>query len=97
MKKIATFVIFVLLLFTVTFTASATAIHIIAAPKVPWSEIWKYLAIGIPALYDFLVRIIPTVKDYTVVGKLLKILKWVSDLLNLRSTSMGLSTFINKK
>lgn len=49
-----------------------------------FNQIWKYLAIGIPALYEFLSRIIPTVKDYTVLGKLIKILKWLSDKLNYR-------------
>jgi hypothetical protein len=35
-------------------------------------------------LYEIAVRLIPTVKDYTILGKVLKGLKWLSDFLNLK-------------
>lgn len=39
--------------------------------------------IGIVVLiYEFLSRIIPSVKDWTIVGNIIKFLRWLSDYLN---------------
>lgn len=76
MKKIAIMVILMITTSSIMLAAGNNP------TKITWNEVFNYLAIGVPALYEFLARVIPTVKDYTVLGKLIKILKWLSDKLN---------------
>lgn len=40
------------------------------------------LIIVILGLYEVVVRVFPTVADITIVGNIIKVLKWLSDLLN---------------
>lgn len=42
----------------------------------------KIWAVAAAAVWEVVLRIIPTVKDYTIVGKIIKALKWLSDELN---------------
>ena len=77
MKKIFSFTAIILIAST-ALIAQSTA----EPEKFNFATVWKYFAIGIPALYEFLTRIIPTAKDYTVIGKIIKLLKWISDKLN---------------
>lgn len=41
-------------------------------------------ALIVTIVYEVLARVIPTVKDYTIVGKALAFLKRVSDFLNIK-------------
>ena len=43
---------------------------------------WEWIVIAITSLYEFTSRVIPTPKDYTVLGQVLKFLGKLSDLLN---------------
>jgi hypothetical protein len=48
----------------------------------PFKLTW-YIIVGILAgVYDVFVRIIPTVKNYSFIGKIIEILLWVSNFLN---------------
>lgn len=51
-----------------------------AASGLPASWI-QYLTIGL-AVYEFIVRIFPTVKDISIVGNVFKFLTFISDALN---------------
>jgi hypothetical protein len=42
-------------------------------------EYWPLLG---PIMYEILARVIPTVKDYTILGKVIKAIKWFHDELN---------------
>ena len=46
---------------------------------------WEWAVIAITATYEFIARVIPTPKDYTVLGKIFKGLKFLSDFLNRKS------------
>lgn len=43
---------------------------------------WEWVVVAITSLYEFTSRVIPTPKDYTVLGQVLKYLGKLSDLLN---------------
>jgi hypothetical protein len=45
-------------------------------------DLIHYIILGLLALYEIIVRIIPTVADYSVVAFVIKILKWLSDATN---------------
>lgn len=34
------------------------------------------------SIYEILTRVVPTVKDWTILGNIIKFLKWLSDYLN---------------
>lgn len=43
---------------------------------------WEWVVVAITSFYEFTSRVIPTPKDYTVLGQVLKYLGKLSDLLN---------------
>jgi hypothetical protein len=43
---------------------------------------WKEIVALIIGIYEVIARVIPTAKDITIFGKLIAILKYVSDFLN---------------
>jgi len=43
---------------------------------------WHLLVSIVLGLYEVIVRIIPTVGDITILGKIIAFLKWISDNLN---------------
>jgi hypothetical protein len=43
---------------------------------------WQLIVSLILGIYEVIARLIPTVKDYTIIGKLIVILKWISDYFN---------------
>jgi hypothetical protein len=45
-------------------------------------DLIHYIILGILALYEILVRIIPTVANYSIIAFIIKILKWLSDATN---------------
>jgi hypothetical protein len=47
-----------------------------------WHIVWAVVVPIIVGLYEVIVRIIPTVGNYSFIGKIIEILKWLSDFLN---------------
>jgi len=45
-------------------------------------ELAHYVILGILAIYEIIVRLIPTVANYSIVAFIIKILKWCSDATN---------------
>jgi|MudIll2142460700_1097286.scaffolds.fasta_scaffold324983_3 hypothetical protein len=43
---------------------------------------WQILVAVVVGIYEVVVRIIPTVGDITIIGKIIAFLKWLSDNLN---------------
>lgn len=52
------------------------------APVNIWHTLWAIIVPIIAGLYEVIVRIIPTVKNYSVIGKIIEILLWLSNFLN---------------
>jgi hypothetical protein len=53
-----------------------------------WSELLPYVVkiVGaILAIYEVLARLFPTINDITIIGNIIKVLKWISDILNKRN------------
>jgi hypothetical protein len=48
------------------------------------TENWQLLIAVVVGIYEVVVRIIPTVGDITILGKIIAFLKWISDNLNRR-------------
>lgn len=42
------------------------------------------IGIILAAVYELAARLVPTIKDYTIVGKVLKGLRWLSKFLNIK-------------
>lgn len=53
-----------------------------AAPVNLWHIVWAIVIPIIAGLYEVIVRIIPTVKNYSFIGKIIEILLWISNFLN---------------
>ena len=49
-------------------------------------ELAHYVILGLLAIYEIIVRIIPTVANYSIVAFIIKILKWLSDATNREKT-----------
>jgi hypothetical protein len=47
-----------------------------------WRIIWTIVVPIIAGLYEVIVRIIPTVGNYSFIGKIIEILLWISNFLN---------------
>jgi hypothetical protein len=54
-----------------------------------WSDVLNYVVANYPELlgsffaaYEFLVRIFPTVKNYSILNKIIRLLYWIDDKLN---------------
>lgn len=47
-----------------------------------WHIIWSIVVPIIAGLYEVIVRIIPTVKNYSIIGKIIEIILWISNFLN---------------
>jgi hypothetical protein len=45
-------------------------------------DLAHYVILGILAIYEIIVRLIPTVANYSLVAFVIKILKWLSDATN---------------
>ena len=45
---------------------------------------WKEIVALILGIYEVVVRIIPTVTNLSLIGKLIAILKWISDYFNIK-------------
>jgi hypothetical protein len=43
---------------------------------------WHTAVAILAGVYEVIVRLIPTVSNYSLIGKIIEILKWVSDFLN---------------
>lgn len=64
-----------------------TALLMFAFPQVEtaptlWHIIWSIIIPIVAGLYEVIVRIIPTVKNYSVIGKIIEILLWLSNFFN---------------
>lgn len=72
----------------VTFSVILMSIAVVLAAQETTPEpekfkiTWEWVVIAVTSLYEFTARVIPTPKDYTVLGKVFKILKTASDFLN---------------
>lgn len=76
MKKII-IMIAVMMLISTTYVFSQ-------ALQVPESQMfwWQKVILLLVGGYELVIRILPTVKDWTVLGNIFKLLKYVSDFLN---------------
>lgn len=43
---------------------------------------WHTIVAALIGIYEVIARIIPTVGDITIIGKIIALLKWISDNLN---------------
>ena len=53
-----------------------------AQPVNVWHLIWTIIVPIVAGLYEVIVRIIPSVKNYSFIGKIIEILLWLSNFLN---------------
>lgn len=53
-----------------------------AEPVNLWHIIWTIIVPIVAGLYEVIVRIIPSVKNYSFIGKIIEILLWLSNFLN---------------
>lgn len=73
---------------TITMSVILMSIAVVLAAQTTTPEpekfkvTWEWAVIAITSLYEFAIRVIPTPKDYTIVGKVLKFLGIISDYLN---------------
>ena len=66
-------VLFLLLVLSVSFTAVDTE---------PFSLTLPLILALVAGIYEVVIRLIPTVGQYALIGKIIDILKWLSDFLN---------------
>ena len=45
-------------------------------------ENWQIIVAVIIGIYEVIARVIPTVADWTILGKIIALLRWLSDNLN---------------
>jgi hypothetical protein len=77
MKKIILFIAFMLVALCVSAQDPG------AEPlKFTWQFILYIAAAVVAGIYEILVRLIPTIGNYSWIAKLIDILKWLSDFLN---------------
>lgn len=59
---------------------------------------WHTAVALLVAFYEAIVRVIPTVKNWSFIGKIIDILAWLSNFLNLRKQRLTskLSNFVKK-
>lgn len=48
----------------------------------PFKFTWHTIIAILAGLYELIVRLIPTVANYSFIGKIIDMLKWISDFLN---------------
>jgi len=72
------FFCFILMFFTSALFAQTEP----AVPVNVWHTIWAVVIPIIAGLYEVIVRIIPSVKNYSFIGKIIEILLWLSNFLN---------------
>lgn len=53
-----------------------------ATPVNLWHIVWTIVIPIIAGLYEVIVRIIPSVTNYSFIGKIIEILLWLSNFLN---------------
>jgi hypothetical protein len=70
-----------LLLILVSLVASGQTVPP-AEPVNVWHIIWTIVVPIIAGLYEVIVRIIPTVQNYSFIAKIIDILLWLSNFLN---------------
>lgn len=73
-----TLICLLFLFFTSTLFAQTTP----AEPVNLWHLIWTVIIPIIAGLYEVIVRIIPTVNNYSFIGKIIEILLWLSNFFN---------------
>lgn len=59
-------------------------------------EILEKIVLLILVLYEVLARLIPSIKDYTIIGNIIKFLKWLSDYLNNNEKKKDIMTTTQK-
>jgi hypothetical protein len=47
-----------------------------------FTENWHVIIAAVVGIYEVIARIIPTVTDITIIGKIIALLKWLTDNLN---------------
>jgi len=53
-------------------------------PAEPFQFTWHTLVLIIAGIYEVLARLIPTIKDISILGKIIEILLWISNFLNVK-------------
>jgi hypothetical protein len=48
----------------------------------PFKLTWHMIVAILAGIYEVIVRLIPTIANYSFIGKIIDILKWISDFLN---------------
>ena len=78
-------IIVALLLFLLFFNGCIVAIvGDVTVPSADDPSVFKLVALAILAVYEVVVRVVPSVADYSVVSWVIGILKKISDTLNIR-------------
>jgi hypothetical protein len=59
---------------------------------------WHTIVALLVGLYEVVIRVIPTVKDWSFLGKIIDIISWVSNFLNVRKKRVTgkLTNFVTK-
>jgi hypothetical protein len=82
MKKLTLSLLFYILLVAFCVLVTSCSGHQISATTGLPLEIAHYVILGLLAIYEIIVRVIPTVQNYSIVAFVIKILKWLSDATN---------------
>ncbi len=75
-----TFLKYIIALFALLFVPLALAAQVVE-PE-PFKFSWHLIVAFLAAIYEVVVRLIPTVANYSWIAKVIDILKWISDFLN---------------
>jgi hypothetical protein len=89
MKTIRIYIIamLVFLLFFAGCIVNITGEQLIMVPDQP--SLVKLISVAVFAIYEVVVRVVPSVGDYSVVSWMITMLKKVSDTLNIRTRQSG--------
>lgn len=75
-----TFLKYFFALFALLFVPLALAAQVVEPEPVKFT--WHLIVALLAAIYEVVVRLIPTVGNYSWIAKVIDILKWISDYLN---------------
>jgi PBP1b-binding outer membrane lipoprotein LpoB len=84
MKKLKIYIL-AIATFLLFFAGCIVNIGVDQTVTVPDQPIVKLISVALLSVYEVVVRLIPTVGDYSAVSWIIKILKRVSDTLNVRA------------
>jgi hypothetical protein len=80
-KLIFTVILFLIVAFSFLIFDSCSTMRFEQVGTIP-VDLIHYIILGLLAIYEIIVRIIPSVGNYSIIAFIIKILKWLSDATN---------------